>query len=337
MAAALLFTSCDKGDNSGNDNTKPEGPKPSIEVSNVKASATTVEFTLTPTNAIEYEYSVVPTGSEPEFTSVRGSKAKKYTIANLEQGTEYEITAFAYDSETQKSDEAKATVLIEATKTFPRMSVAYKFTGTWCVNCPSMTAMLDALIEEDPSSLAVVAIHSEGSSSSPFCSKGGNYLIDEWGISALPTTRIDYRENCSNDFEKLRAALSDSKRYATTSNITSIDTNIDGNKAKITVKSEFGATARYKLAVVVTENNIEAANTDGSLDGLYHHVAREFVTDPLGDLLNKVNLGEELTHEFEFTIADNWNVDEMEVTAIILKEEKINAYYANNAAVAPLK
>ncbi len=335
ISMGIALGSCDKADDTTDPNAESTGTKPTIEISNIVAGSTQVSFTLTPTNAIEYEYSVAPVGETTDFTSERSSKEKEFTVSKLEQGVEYEIVAYAYDIDNQKSDAATASFLTEATETYPRMSLAYKFTATWCSNCPYMTEALDEIVAADPTSLAIVAIHNETSAAYDYNTTGGDALIKEWSMTAYPTTRIDYRQDCSSSVSSLSGAMEISKDYPSTANI-AITSSVEDGKAKIVVDTKYGATARYKIAVVITENNIEEPNTEGSYDGFYHHVTRTFLTEALGDTLNKLSLGDTLTHEYECEIPENWNVDELEVTAIVLKEEVANNYYANNVAVCSI-
>ncbi len=334
IAAVALLTvmSCtttpDEPSNESGNTTKPL-----IEISNIISKAESVSFVVTPTDAVEYQYSVVPTGDAPSYTSVISSKEKEINVTNLEQGVEYEISAYSIGIDLNESDVVSATFVTEAVESYPRTSLAYKFTATWCTFCPYMTETLATITADDPTALAIVAIHNENEASKDYNTVGGNAIIDEWNIASLPTTTIDYREDCNYKLDILNGAIKRSKSYQTTSNI-AISSKIEDNKLTVTVETKYGATARYKVGAVITENNISEPNTEGSYDGLYHHVARQFLSEPFGDLLGKVALGETRTNTYECTLAEGWDVDNLEITAFVLKEEKTNCYYTNNAAVA---
>ncbi|MFI3324472.1 MAG: Omp28-related outer membrane protein [Rikenellaceae bacterium] len=312
-----------------------QGTKPSIEISNVAASNESVTFTITPTDAIQYKYSVAPVGDDHSYTTVMSSKEGDITVSKLTNNVEYQISAYAYSIDDVESDEAEATFTTEAIYTYDRMCVAYKFTATWCTVCPYMTSALDSYIESNPSSLAIVALHQETSSAMGYNTTWGDELFDDWGLSSLPTTIIDYRQSCDYTVSSIEGAVNTSNDYATTCDA-AITSKVEDGVVYITVDSKFGATARYKIAVILTENNLYEGNTSGSDDGYYHHVARAFCTEAFGDAFGSIELGGTRTDEFEYTLDSSWIVDEMEVTVVLLKEESTNKYYANNVAVSPI-
>ncbi len=312
-----------------------QGTKPTIEISNVTAGAESVTFTITPTDAIQYKYSVAPVGDDHSYTTVMSSKEGDITISKLTNDVEYEISAYAYSIDDVESDVAEATFITEAIETYDRMCVAYKFTATWCPSCPTMTAALDEYIEKNPSALTVVALHQETTSVTGYNTTWGDELADEWTVSGLPTTYIDYRQTCDYTTTSIASAVRISNEYATTCDA-AITSKVEDGVAKITVDSKYGATARYKIAVILTENNIYDGNTSGSEDGYYHHVARAFCTSALGDTFGTLPLYETRTDEYEYTLDSSWVVENMEVTVVLLKEESTGRYYANNVAVAPI-
>ncbi len=336
MAFALLltfaFVSCSESSDEST-NTEQEPIVPTIEISNIVAAAESVSFTLTPTDAVMYQYSVAPSGDETDYTKVASSKETAISLKNLTQGVEYEISAMAYSVDNTTSEVVTATFTTEETVTYDQTSIALKFTATWCTVCPYMTEAMDAVLEADPTSMVVVAVHYESTAAyADLESEGGNTLIDEYSISSLPTTYIDYRETVTYDQSAIEGVIrSSNEDYPTTSDL-AITSSVEDGVAKITVSSKYGATARYKIGVVITENNIYRSSTDGSDDGYYHHVAREFLTNPLGDSLGKLVLGDTQTNDYECTLDSSWDVDNLEVVAFILKEEGTNRYYGNNAA-----
>lgn len=94
LLLSLLFASCD-------DDDKEAVPQASISISQVKGTRTTLSFTLTPENAVSYEYACVKT-TEPapqEMIRVHSSATGSFTVPDLDPGTAYRIMARATNAD----------------------------------------------------------------------------------------------------------------------------------------------------------------------------------------------------------------------------------------------
>lgn len=90
LCAAGNLASCD------NDDPAPEPYEPKIAISEVTATGSSVQFTLTPTDAVRYTYAVAPKGETGKTEAVESSEASKQKVEGLEADKTYTITAVAY-------------------------------------------------------------------------------------------------------------------------------------------------------------------------------------------------------------------------------------------------
>ncbi len=332
-----LFTlqSCDESTTETGDDTQEDSP--TITISEIESSASTVSFILTTENATRLKYAVTLSGQEEQMIEVLSSKEQDISITDLEVGAEYTISAYAYSRDDVESQLAEATFTTEDQITYPRNMLALKFTGTWCSICPYMTAAIEEANQELEDKIHVVAIHCETSGAKyQYQCDGGLELISDYSVTSYPTTIFDYRETCSYSSSDMVAIYNSAvKKYNATSDMAITSQVVDG-VISIDVDVVVGASARYALGVVITENDIEIANTDGSEDGLYHHVSRDFVTSVYGDSIGTLAKGDTVTCNFEHAIDDDWNENNLEVVVFIQKEESVNQFYTNNVKTIPV-
>lgn len=104
FAAALLCVSCFAGCN--NDDPKPQYEAPTIAITQVVPTASSVAFTLTPTHAVRYTYAVALKDAAGTPVEVQGSEAVTRTVDGLEADREYTITAVAYGQDGMQSEAA---------------------------------------------------------------------------------------------------------------------------------------------------------------------------------------------------------------------------------------
>lgn len=84
----------------------PTGETPEIFISDVKATATSVEFVLSPLHAVRYTYSVAPKDGTGDLVEVKSDKASTQLVEGLTADQVYEIRAVAYAADGTKSEES---------------------------------------------------------------------------------------------------------------------------------------------------------------------------------------------------------------------------------------
>lgn len=312
----------------------PENTDPSITITNLKVNSTEVRFTLTPVNSVRYEYSVSIKGENAPMNLIGNNEVKDVFLENLEKGATYEIKAVAYGKENVKSELSSETFIAQdgGGAIYERKSLAIKFTGTWCNNCPLMTAALKQISDESPGTFVTIGTHIDQGVERPdkFAIPAGHELYSIYGTGGVPMTLIDYRDACSSSVPILKSAMKKSINDYFTSSSLSITSKIEGGKAIIEVKAKFSETADYKIACAITEDNLVENNTLGSRDGIYNNVLRTFLTDILGDDLGEMEAGTEITKNYTYDVS-KWNSENLKVVAFIIKNHGGNENYVNNA------
>ena len=114
LCAAGSVASC------SDDDPVPTPYEPKITISDVTATGSSVQFTLTPTDAVRYTYAVAPKGETADPVSVESDKATTQKVEDLEADITYTITAVAFAADGTRSQAAthdfttnpKATVVV---------------------------------------------------------------------------------------------------------------------------------------------------------------------------------------------------------------------------------
>ncbi len=323
LGATLLLGACGVPEVDG---IKPtDSDTTTVAISHIDVEGDGVSFTLTPADAATYEYAVTKQGEDQELVSVDGSKISDVVIDNLEEGATYEIYAVAQGEDGEST--TPRTVSFVAGDPF-RRALVMKFTGTWCVNCPAMSTIIDRVGESNPDRLAVVAIHN----TDHYQFDSGVSIYNYFGIKTLPTVNFNYgtaQTASTTEAEKvLTNALGAMTDEPATSRI-DIEATIEGGKLKVTVDTKTLDESTYKLGVVVLEDGIYEPGTSGTIDGYYHHVSRAFLTDHLGDDLTLD--GGEAQSSFEIEVSSEWESSNLHICAFTLKADTDGNYRVDNA------
>lgn len=323
-----------------------EDTKLSIGITNIKANSTSVEFTIKLANAIKYEYSVAKAGEIVDMIVVENGTTKTITVNNLEENAVYEIKAFAYGQNDTKSDLAAKSFIakIGGEVIFFKRVLALKFTGTWCNNCPQMTAAMKTVAADDPGRLVTIAVHLDDKFNDDENYPENYILYNNWDLNKLiPITVIDYRDPCTQSVSQLKQAIntSVSDYYATSS--VAINSKLEGKKITIEVKAKFAQTGNYKIGCAITENGIIVKPSVGATDYTYNNVLRHFLTEALCDDLGEMQAGTEITKTYtldmdtEVINKAEWNTANLNVVAYILKNHGDGKDYTNNSAECKIK
>ncbi len=300
------------------------------KVSHIAVEGETISFTLSADRAKSFEYCVAKSGEDVSMTELEGGDEVDVTVDNLEVGAEYTLTVNNTNQFGQEM-EAVSTQFV-AGEPYKRVLV-YKFTGTWCVNCPEMTAVIDNASMENPDRLVVVALHLNDK----VTTREAEQFSTDWGIMALPTAYVDYCDMGPSTQSSilLNKAITSSVNRGSKSSV-SIDSETNGSDAsiKVTTKVE-DRDAEYKLAVIITEGNLNLGEV-GSRDGVYHHVTRKFLTDIHGEVLESFDAEGQVESQFNITLDEAWNSENIEVVAVILKKSANGDYIVDNTIESKL-
>ncbi len=145
---------------------------------------------------------------------------------------------------------------------FYRKIAVFKMTGTWCVNCPRMTAGLHAVEEEMPGRMVRMGFHASSSAAAdPFHLNETGKIMSAFGASGFPTCIYDLIDMSSNSGKTVIKELFNEHmmKYPATCGI-KINSAYNAATGKITVnaslKSNKGGT--YDLVYALVQDGLTA-------------------------------------------------------------------------------
>ena len=113
------------------------------------------------------------------------------------------------------------------------------------------------------------------------------------------------------------------------------ESELDGQTAKIRATVRFQQAGNYKIACVLTENDIQKTNNETL--PVFNHVLRAALTNMEGDpIAPAVAEAGERSFDFEVSLNNGWDSQNCEFVIYVFKEEEDAAFIVNNGAVCPV-
>jgi hypothetical protein len=223
-----------------------------------------------------------------------------------------------------------------------KVVVGEEGTGTWCQWCPRGAVFMDMMEERYGDHWAGIAVHN-----------GDPMTVTEYddGLGAIiagyPSSVVDRKEDVDPslmepDFLNRIATLP----KAIVSNEASYNSTNNELSVKVTAKFIQSTTGNYRIACVLTEDgvtgtgsgyaqsNAYAGGGNGVMGGyeskpnpvpasqmVYDHVARAISTSFTGQtgiIPSTVNVGDEFSNTFTFTLASTWNPDKIHIISFVI-------------------
>lgn len=226
-----------------------------------------------------------------------------------------------------------------------RKVVVEDYTGTWCGNCPRVTAAIEDL-HEVTNDIAVVAIHQTASSlEDPMHFDQVTDLHDVFDVAGLPAARINRTTSWSQPHE-----LSDITGMAgvNTDLAISVNSELTGNNliVQINVVSENGTLPNDKLVVYLVESGIVYPQTNyfnedpdspyfeqGNpiLDFVHNEALRASLSNITGDNIATTAALVEYQTNYNYTVPEDFNKDNLSLVVMVVNEDNTarNAQFAN--------
>ena len=233
-----------------------------------------------------------------------GSEVQNATWTTNVAGT-YEFQA-AYDGMLSNVVSVKVESDSES-DAFYRHVLLTKFTATWCGPCAQAQRYFEQLKPEESERFLVVAAHQ------------GDRLTVPVG-SALGAIR-----------NQIKSAM---EEYPAVCGVKA-ESELDGQTAKIRATVRFQQAGNYKIACVLTENDIQKTNNETL--PVFNHVLRAALTNMEGDpIAPAVAEAGERSFDFEVSLNNGWDSQNCEFVIYVFKEEEDAAFIVNNGAVCPV-
>lgn len=286
-AATSALFSCSEniGGTAEDDDTGPKGPFTiSADKTEIEADAKdAVTFTLRDADGNDLTasdpggvyFKLVETGDYMDYLQRTYTSFDNgtYTFCGIYKGTETENTVTVTAVNRSKYEK------------FHRNVAVYKMTGTWCPNCPSMTAGLNGVVDDVKEHIVILACHGNSASQSdPYSLQVGggldlgNHMLSEFfGPSGgFPSLVLNLHDTfLQRSHSAIEGAVNEQRRdYPATCGIKVVSSCTDGNlKAEVTLQSDKGG--RYDIeCAVLLDNEIYAEGAEPG--GLYNHIVRGY-------------------------------------------------------------
>ena len=203
---------------------------------------------------------------------------------------------------------------------FYHRSLVMRFTATWCVFCPYMAEAINMAKEELPDKIEAISMHSSGELSYPPV----DIMHNRFGIQGLPTGVVDCRRRVANQSRAantanliIDAVKETEANYSPATGI-SFTSTVSGSKLDVKVSLYSHVAEKFKVAVVILEDNINEEQEGEDAGYLHHDVPRMCLS---GDMngneisINTKNTVSELS--FSGTIPSSCNKENLRVLVYV--------------------
>ncbi len=211
---------------------------------------------------------------------------------------------------------------------FYRRNLVMKFTGTWCVNCPSMGDAITEVEHSMPNRIVEIAMHCYDE----LTVSESTQIASDNSFTVLPIAFVDMLGTTSTSSTSIITSLINNSISAnpTTAGVR-ISSTLSGTTLNVTTGVKSNTTNSYKLAVALVVDNYNYAQT-GADDPNYkqNKVLRFYISDLYGDSLGSIAAGDELTKSYSVEVPNEALESESRIVAYVLNEVD-GKYIVNNA------
>lgn len=273
--------------------------------------------------------------AEAVITNVTsGSEVRNATWTTDAKGT-YEFQA-TYDGKVSNVVSVRARLATESDD-FYRNVLLTKFTAVWCGPCASAQSYFEQLEPAESERFLVVAAHQ----GDRLTVSAGERLALKLKYRGVPTWNYDFAAAVSGvgpggiTVQSIRNQIKSTlEKYPAVCGVKA-ESELDGLTAKVRATVRFQQAGNYKIACVLTENDIQKTNNETL--PVFNHVLRAALTNMEGDpIAPAVAEAGERSFDFEVTLNNGWDARNCEFVIYVFKEEEDAAFVVNNGAVCPV-
>lgn len=248
---------------------------------------------------------------------------------------EYKFQA-AYDGMLSNVVSVRARLATES-DAFYRNVLLTKFTAVWCGPCASAQSYFEQLEPAESERFLVVAAHQ----GDRLAVSVGERLALKLKYRGVPTWNYNFATAVSGvgpggiTVQSIRNQIKSTlEKYPAVCGVRA-ESELDGLTAKVRATVMFQQAGNYKIACVLTENDIQKTNNETL--PVFNHVLRAALTNMEGDpIAPAVAEAGERSFDFEVSLNNGWDSQNCEFVIYVFKEEEDAAFVVNNGAVCPV-
>ena len=205
---------------------------------------------------------------------------------------------------------------------FMHRSLAMRFTATWCGYCPWMAQAFEEAKAQMPEALEIVSLHT---ADSDLGFSGTRTLSNRFRASTLPTGVVDarasipnYQSTATTAKAVLDVARETQKEYPASVGI-ACASQVSGSDLTATVGLYLKEAGKYRLTVLVLEDDITNKQNGGGNDYKHNDIARLAMTSMSGDVVEVEAGGEFVVKSFTGKLRKEWITENLKVLVYVEK------------------
>lgn len=206
-------------------------------------------------------------------------------------------------------------------KAFVHRSLAMRFTADWCGYCPYMATAFESAKTQMPGAFEILTLHADGG----LVFSPSNTLASRFRVSGFPTGVVDSRAsipNYSSTAATAKAAMDvaaeTQENYPATTGI-AVDSYISGSELNVGVKLYFKEADKYRVTVLLLEDDIIGYQNGGGSNYEHDHVARHAFTSINGDPVLIEEDNTIWTSSYSTSVSSKYNKDNLRILVYVEK------------------
>ncbi len=245
-----------------------------------------------------------------------------------QEAGEYKFRAYYMDVPTQVLN---VQVLKESGNgNFLKKWMIMKFTATWCVNCPNMSAAIKEVKNANPGRVVDMAVHYIDE----FEVAAGKKYAEYFNVSAIPVAVVDLDKSSQTSVAS-STLLTNSINKVVEANLPvcgiKVSSSEQNGKLVVDVESTITGDGKYKLSVAILEDGIVKAQTGAGPDYVHNGVLTGMLQqDAMGEPLGECKGGDVVARKYEYPAENLSGTGNYRIAAFILKECGSGTYLVNN-------
>lgn len=225
--------------------------------------------------------------------SVTWSKCRTYTLSLSIEASDGEARQSEVLLAGEDSPDVSATVTVsqtgeftaDFTREFLRRSVFVRYTGTWCVNCPTMNQALHNAAEQYPGHIVQMNLYQN---SDDLTFPGLETYFKHFGITVLPTAIVNYYAMVAPHFldntaERFISLAEEATGSVPSNTIIGGYASASGDNITVEVSVASKTAGDYYISAFLLEDGIIREQNGGGSGYEHNNVMRAAMTEPFGD------------------------------------------------------